>query len=170
MPPPSTARHAPALPLRRAKAFTLIEVLIGVVVLLLIVLPAIASVTQSMRIIDKARDTTLASSMMQSVVEQLRMQTFATINANYCGSEVITRLSTDDPNSKLKELILNKEQFNFTQAKQFRMVGVFEKKSPTQIYVTLSASWVDMDMRKQSHSAFTVISEGGLSDNVNKGW
>lgn len=150
------------------------EVIIGTVILLLILLPAIASVSQSLRVVDKARDVTLSSSMMQSVIEQLRMQTFAVTKTTYCGtSPTVGTTYTDTTSttgSKLRALIQNQELFNSNNSKQFTMKGDFKLVATGQIELTLSTSWKDMDGRAQSHRMFTVISEGGLSDNVNKGW
>lgn len=171
------ARPTRTAPRRPRRAMSLIEVVIGTVVLMLILLPAIASVSQSLRVIDKARDVTLASSMTQSVMEQLRMQTYATILATYpasSGSDYVDETHNSDGSvkstSKLLACIRNSERFTTEQAKQYRMKGTFHLQTSGQLYVTLTTSWTDMNKKTQSYVMFTIISEGGLSDNVNKGW
>lgn len=157
---------------KRTRAFSMIEVVIGTVVLMLIVLPTIATISQCLRVIDKARDTTYASSMMQSLVEQMRMQTYANVYTKYCTGGTKTSSSPDVytySSAKFAE-DLKIERFLNANTKFFSISGTFTQQTTGQLYVQLTATWEDMNKVRQSHNMFTIISDGGLSDNVNKGW
>jgi Tfp pilus assembly protein PilV len=152
------------------KGFTLVEVAIGSVILLLIILPAIAVISNSMRVVDKARDVTLASSMMQTIMEEIRMQTYTNACTKDMGTPTPALNATSTYSHAQWLSDLNLEGFNTAQAKQFQIVGTFTAQATGQVLVELTASWKDMNQQAQSHRLATIISEGGLSDNVNKGW
>lgn len=165
------ASHLAPLP-RRSKnsGFSLVEVAIGAVVLLLIILPAVSVVVSSLRIIDKARDVTLASSLTQSLVEQMRMQTFKGLCTKYCGTSTLTSGTVYTYTKAQFSTDLNAEGFSTPQIANFDVSGSFTAQSAGQLYVEIKVSWKDLDSRQQTHTLFSVFSDGGLSDNVNKGW
>jgi len=154
----------------KAKGLTLIEVMIGMVVLMLILFPAMATVSQTTRIMDKARSVNLASSVGQSLMEQMRTQTFAGIAGKYCGvSAPVAGTHYAYTGANFATDIAN-EQFSSQNAKNFTVTGDFYCPATGQLEVTLTIAWKDLNGVPQSYKLFTIISEGGLSDNVNKGW
>lgn len=154
----------------RKAGFSLTEVIIGAMILIFILLPAFVTVMHSTRIIDKARDITLGSSVAQSLVEQLRMQTYASICTKYCQTASPTVGETYTYSKSSFATDIANERFTSQNAKNYSVTGSFKCVTAGQLEVELTVEWLDMNQVKQTHKFFTIISEGGLSDNVNKGW
>src|SRR3954471_12782851 len=67
--------------LRSQKAFTIVEVAIAAGVLALVLSTSIITLQSGFRTLDVARGTTLASQILQSEMERLRMKSWTDINA-----------------------------------------------------------------------------------------
>ena len=71
----------PRRPKRRRAGFTLVEVALAATVMALVISTSITVLQYGFRAIDTARNTTVAGQVMQSLVEDLRMQTWTNITA-----------------------------------------------------------------------------------------
>src|SRR6478736_4188595 len=72
---------SPARRLRSQKAFTIVEVAMAAGVLALVLATSIITLQAGFRTLDVARGTTLASQILQSEMERLRMKSWADLNA-----------------------------------------------------------------------------------------
>lgn len=66
---------------RRARGFTLVEVMMATFVMAIVISTSITAMQSGFRMIDTARRTTLAGQVLQSLVEDLRLQTWSVVNA-----------------------------------------------------------------------------------------
>lgn len=77
----SYARPFNAASPRRPSGFTLVEVMMATFVMALVISTSITAMQSGLRMIDTARSTTLAGQVLQSLVEDIRMQTWTAVNA-----------------------------------------------------------------------------------------
>lgn len=66
---------------RKGRAFTLVEVMVASIVLILGITTAITTLQQGFRAVDTARNFTYASQVMQSELERLRLKSWAQLEA-----------------------------------------------------------------------------------------
>jgi prepilin-type N-terminal cleavage/methylation domain-containing protein len=71
----------PVSALRSRDGFTLVEVMIAAIVLVLAITSAITTLQRGFQALDTARNTTFASQVMQSEMERLRLKSWAQIQA-----------------------------------------------------------------------------------------
>lgn len=64
-----------------ARAFTIVEVMVAAIVLVLAITSAITTLQRGFQALDTARNTTFASQVMQSELERLRLKSWAQLQA-----------------------------------------------------------------------------------------
>lgn len=77
--PRAPARRRPARPRRRG--FTLVEVMVAAIVMVLGITTAITTLQRGLQALDGARHTTFASQVMQTELERLRLKSWAQLQA-----------------------------------------------------------------------------------------
>jgi type II secretory pathway pseudopilin PulG len=167
--PSSSAGH-PLATRKRIRAFTLIEVAVSTVILALCIATSITTLQFGIRSVDTARNMTLASQIMQSQMEILRLQNWSQIVAlqqvqidagfpttpitveaeEWIGTGTATPL--DDTLTELAE------NFNCT-----RLVTDISGRSDIKL-ITLNVAWNGVDGRAHSLSYQTRYAKNGLSD------
>lgn len=145
------------------RGFSLIEVIIGSCVILFLLAPALAVVSQGTKTLNKARMTVLASSIMQSQMEDFRAMNFDTLQANYVTGK--TQPITLNTNTSA-------EGFTNVQSGQITVTGNFAAVSgfTNLIELTLTASWTDTNGQTQLRRYYSRFSKNGLSDKVVNGF
>lgn len=126
----------------RKGAFTLLEVLVASVVLLLGIVTAITTLQRGFQSLDNARNLTAASQLMQSEMEQLRLKNWSQMEALQAEDGV--RLDTGDA------------RFSCT-------LSVRDLKTDMK-EIVLQADWRSYDGRPQTARFITRYGKSGLND------
>ena len=160
------ARHPPR-PARRwrdRRGMTILEVLIASVLLTFVVLGTIASVSRAMNLTNHARMLTLASQVLQSKVEDLRLKNYAQIAAYTAQSQPVdftSSITADLLNSNFTSSMTMSASFATTYASSSTQVGL------TSVVVTLT--WAE-GSSSFTRSSRTYFCEKGLSDYIYVGF
>lgn len=135
--------------LRRGKrgAFTLVEVMAAMTVLILVMMSSIAAMTIGFRILEDARLSTLASQVLQSEVENIRLKNWAQLSA-------LPASASFTVDSSLLTASFNK--FNCTRSVSDLHADMKQ--------VTVSLTWSSMDGRPHTRRYVTYIGKNGLND------
>ena len=138
------------LPLPQARnrdGFTLIEVMMAVMIMSLVFVSSIAALTIGYRMLEDARMSTLASQVLQSEMENLRLKNWSQISA-LPASEPFTIDTT-----------LNTTSFQkFTCTRQITDIRTDLKQ------ITLVVQWNAMDGKSRVRRYLTYMGENGLND------
>jgi type II secretory pathway pseudopilin PulG len=143
---------------------TMIEVMITAVVLGFVIMSSLTALSRAYAFTRHARMVTLAGQVMQTVMEDLRLKSFANLQTYATQSQPVSFSST-----------LSTEGFssNFTQG--FAITGNFTtliaSATPQlgKISVTLTVTWSEAG-NSYSRSLITYFGEKGLSDYYYAGW
>ena len=132
---------------RNRRGFTLVEVMAALTVLILVLVSSIAAITIGFRLLEDARFSTLASQVLQSEMENLRLKNW-------------TQLSTVPTSGSFTvDSDINTASFGrFTCTRSISDVRTDMKQ------VTLSVTWRSMDGRAHSRQYTTYIGKDGLND------
>lgn len=153
--------------LRRTRAFTLAEVMVAGLVLAFGILSAMGVLLHGLRTIENARYTGLASQLVQSGMEDLRLLNWAQLNA------LQTTANGVSGNVPLDETFSGYSQFSANTLSRFRLTrtirtvprtlrtGVTESEMRELV---LTASWSVRGGRRREITATTYYSRGGLHD------
>ena len=148
-----TGRNAAAFPRRRRRGgFTILEVTMATFVLALGIATSIVAIQSGLKFIDVARDTTLASQILQSEIERIRMMSWTSVTALPARAEV-----------SLSDMFSSSEAL----ARRFTVTRTVESDAarPSDVRLfTLSVTWRAVDGRTQTRSFQAKYIRNGLYD------
>ncbi|HEX2101061.1 MAG TPA: type II secretion system protein [Candidatus Synoicihabitans sp.] len=141
--------------LRDQRGFTLAEVAVASVVLLFGIASSIVAMQAGFRSVDMARGLTLASQVLQSEIENIRLLSWEDIK----GLEASAVISYDKADDS-KETASDKEL-----QKRFVVTRTAGPITDNTRLITITATWTThSDGRRRSRSTFTLYAENGLND------
>lgn len=132
---------------RGASAFTIMEVMIAMTVLLLVFMSALAGLTIGYRMLEEARTSTLASQILQSEMENLRLKNWTQLNAMPA-----TEPFTIEVDTALAGFP------NFVCTRSIYTVQADIKEA------VLTVAWVAKDGRARSRRYITYLAKEGIND------
>ena len=135
--------------------FTLVELMVASVVMILGITSAIASLQLGFRVLDDARTTTLAAQIVQSEVERVRLLSWSGVNALPASDPV--DLTSLFPAGRTRTEILNR----FTAT---RTVQNTPNRNGLMKSVTVTVTWRSTNGRVQTRSSTTRYTQNGLYD------
>jgi Tfp pilus assembly protein PilV len=151
---PAPGRRRPAAPLRGCTAFTIVEVMFAAAVMALAITTSITTMQHAFQALDTARKITLASQIMQSEFERMRLENWGEVNA-YAPTEDITAT-------------INAKFSSFENAaavtKSFTLTRSVSNINADMRQITLTAAWRSFDGRLSSRSYTTYYGKDGLYD------
>ena len=145
-------------PFRSQAGFTIIEVAMATFVMALGIASSIIAMQMGFKALNVARDSTLASQIMQSEIERIRLMPWANASA---AVDSITELPATE-NVSLATMFTSNTQIaaKFTVT---RSVTVDVARADVR-YITLSVSWNSYDGRTHTRSFTTMYCKNGLYD------
>jgi Tfp pilus assembly protein PilV len=133
---------------RRARGFTIVEVMIAAIVLVLVLTSAITTLQRGLRAVDTARGLTHASQVMQSELERLRLKSWTQIQE-----------LQDSGNTQVDAAAVPGGSVTaFSCERLIRDLKADMKE------ITLESTWRSSDGRPQSARIITRYSKSGLYD------
>lgn len=149
----------PTVPRRRNAGFTIMEVAMATFVMAFGIATSIIALQTGFRSLDVARDATLASQIMQSEIERLRLWPWANATA---AVDSITELPASETVSLASMFASNP-----TLAAKFTVTRIVasdpDRPSDVRI-ITITVAWHGYDGRAQTRSFTTMYSKNGLYD------
>lgn len=143
---------------------TMAEVLIASVLLAFVIMSSLTALSQAYGFIRHARMITLASQIMQSVMEDLRLRNYSELKAYAAQSQPVDFAST-----------LASERFASVFTTGFALSGTFTTLvtstpgNPGKISVGLTVTWSE-NGSAFSRQTVTYFGEQGMSDYIYVGW
>jgi prepilin-type N-terminal cleavage/methylation domain-containing protein len=128
------------------RGFSLVEVAIAATVLGLVFVSTMFGLQAGFQMMETARKTTLASQIMQSEIENLRLKNWAQL-------EDLDAMATVAIDSSFSAV-----------ANAFSCVRVIEEERTNLKRVTLTVTWVSYDGISRSRSYTTYFAKNGLND------
>ena len=152
---------------RRQAGFTILEVSLAAAILAMGIATSITTLQYGMRAVDTARNMTLASQIMQSEIEILRLQNWSQIVALQTAQSSATTPTTLDPSATITSGTGTTLDSTLTTiANRFactRLVGDISGRTNIKS-ITLSVTWSGLDGRSHNLSYVTRYAKNGLSD------
>jgi Tfp pilus assembly protein PilV len=147
---------------RRARpaGFTIVEVMMAAMVLVFGIATSLTALQYGMRAVDTARNMTLASQIMQSEMEILRLQNWTQISALPASATVDPTLTITSGTSTTLDATLTAIASRFTVT---RTVADIAGRSNIKL-ITLTVAWSGIDGRAHSLQYQTRYAKSGLSD------
>lgn len=167
MPAPSSVfepPHSRSLPPRSCRAVTIAEVLIAATLLSFVVLGAIAAISRGMNLTNHARMITLASQVLQSSVEDLRLKNYTVISGYAAAAQPVDftpTINTELLGSEFTRSMTLQARFTTLHPSSVTELGL------TAVEITLT--WREAGV-PFTRSARTYFSEKGLSDYIYVGF
>jgi prepilin-type N-terminal cleavage/methylation domain-containing protein len=127
--------------------FTLVELMISMVLLLVVSAGGFGALHQGNRLIEIARDETRAGQILQSEIEDLR-------TLNWSELTTLSSKAKYDPQSS----------FTNAYAERYDITRLITTRSATERLVTLFVTWNDNRGTPHTREYKTLISENGLYD------
>lgn len=146
------------------RGFTLVEVMMASLVLVMMFLSALAAIQQGFTMLDTARNTTLAGQIIQSEIEDLRLKQFLSLPATG------TIDLTTSVGASLGEAERQALAARFVARRQIDDVPGRTGTDPsgntitTLKRVTITVTWTDYSHRLHSRAYETLLGYNGLSD------
>ena len=138
--------------LRSQKAFTIVEVAMAAGVLALVIATSIITLQSGFRTLDVARGTTLASQILQSEMERLRMKSWADINAMPAAQTMDgSTFFSSNPDVAGKFMIT-------------RTIAADATRPTEVVYITISVTWTTYDKRSHTRTFSSMYAKNGLYD------
>ncbi len=162
MSPHSCPRSRPRL--RSAAGFTIVEVAMASFVMALGIATSIIAMQTGFRNLDLARGTTLASQIIQSEMERLRLMPWN--NTNTTAVDSICELPASDAVS-LADMFDASAKTTANIASNYTVTRTVENDStrPSDVkYITVTVTWKTYDGRSHTRSTKTMYSKNGLYD------
>lgn len=153
LPAPTTAR---ARARGRSSAFSILEVMLGAIVMALAITTSITTVQRGFQSIDTARNLVIAGQIMQSEVEKMRVSPWST-TATVTGIADYTNVS---PAIVIDPAFTS----NTTIASRFLMTRTMADPKADLRQITLTITWRNYDGRLLSRSYTTYYARFGLYD------
>ena len=155
-------------PLNAAKqGFTLVEVMMAAFVLVTVLLSTLTALIQGFAMLDTARSTTLAAQIIESQIEDLRLQPWATINGFEPNKDQTIDLAAaigSNPSLSTAEKAALAQRFSITRRFTDAAGRTDVDGLSTFKRVTFSISWRDYNNRSHTRSYETSLGKNGLSD------
>jgi Tfp pilus assembly protein PilV len=144
---------------RSRRAFTVAEVMVAGMVLVFAISSSIITMQAGFRALDTARKTTLASQIMQSEMEQLRMQSWKRVQG-LLGSSVKIEISDIFPqNTETEKKILAEMERTFTATRTAAYVAGTDDEI---IQIDISITWNGIDGKPHKRTSGTRYCKNGL--------
>ena len=155
------SRHCAKPPRGGLSAFTILEVALAATVMSLGIVSTVAVMQGAFKMLDVARDTTLASQILQSEMERLRLMPWS--NTATTAADSITELPRDPTPVSLSTMFTSNVEFNqkFTVT---RTVTTPFSRSDYIRYITISVQWRSLDGRTHQRSFRSMYAKNGLYD------
>ena len=140
-----------ALPPAPARGFTLVEVMVASLVLVLGIVTAITAMQRGLQAQDTARNLALATQLMQTEMEQLRLQSWSQLTIlQGAGAAQLTL-----------------DHAAGAAAERFTCTRVITDLKPDLKEITLTAEWRGYDGRRHTARLITRYGRNGLNDYIN---
>lgn len=146
--PPLAPRSGPALRRRGAAGFTILEVMVAAVVLVLGITTAIVTLQRGFQAVDTARHYTFASQVMQSELERLRLKSWSQVQA----------LQDASDNAVEVPRVAGTSGATFNCTRSIRDLKTDMKE------ITLTSTWRGYDGRAHTARLITRYGKSGLYD------
>lgn len=159
MPPRSRFRchRTSGFPRNRCAGFTLLEVAMATFVLTFGIASGLIALQAGLKTLDVARGTTLASQLLQSEMENLRLQSWSDIESQEGTSNIdLDVLLSDQPEARS---VADGFQFVLT-----RTVQDVSGREGDMMELILRATWKTIDGRTLNRSFRTIYTRNGLYD------
>lgn len=146
-------------PIRQNQAgFTLVEVMLASIIMVLGIATSLTTITFGMRAIDTARHSTLAAQIMQSEMENIRLLNWAQVTALPASETVdISSIISSGTSSTLDDTLNN-------IIGKFTCLRTITTPKANMREITLTVSWNGQDGRAHSNSYITRYCKDGLYD------
>lgn len=141
------SRLASAATRRHRRAFTLVEVMIASLVLVFGIVSAISAMQSGVRAMDRTRKLALATQVLQTEMEQLRLKSWAQLDP-------LSGTATFTPDSAA------------AGASAFTCTRTIASPKSDMKEITLTAEWRGSDGRMQSAKLVTRYGKNGLNDYI----
>jgi Tfp pilus assembly protein PilV len=129
-----------------ARAFTILEVMVAATVLLFGIVSAITALQQGLQAVDTARNLTLASQLMQTEIEQLRLKNWSQLQALQDSGQTSVALDGGAATAR------------------FTCTRVISDLKADMKTITVTTTWNGYDGRPHSARLVTRYSKSGLND------
>jgi Tfp pilus assembly protein PilV len=139
-------------PSRAARGFTIIEVTMASFVLALGISTSIIAMQSSFKFLNVARDTTLASQILQSEIERIRMMSWTSVSA-LVGTQAVDLGTMFSADTNLAS------RFRVT-----RIVATDSARPSDVCLITMRVNWTAYDGRTQTRSFQAKYVKNGLYD------
>jgi Tfp pilus assembly protein PilV len=150
----SPARH-PGSAARTTAAFTIFEVMMGVIVMAFSISTSITVMQTGFRAVDSARNISLAAQIMQSEMEKIRLLDWTAINA-YAPDPATTTTATLTIDPVFTSNPVVGSRFTLTRTTSTPQTN-FKK-------ITLNVAWTSLDGRPNTRSYTIYYGRYGLYD------
>ena len=151
---------APRIRRPRQRGFTIVEVMMAAIVMVLGIVTSLTTLQFGMRAVDTARNMTLASQIMQSEMEIMRLQNWSQIIALPASATVDPATTISSGSSTTLDAMLNTIASRFTCT---RTVADIAGRADIKL-ITLTVTWNGVDGRSHSLTYQTRYAKNGLSD------
>ena len=131
----------------KKKGFTLIEVMVAMVVILVIFAGGFGALSYGNKLIETARDETRASQVLQSEIEDLRTLNWASLTA-------LNAEASYAP----------KSEFTDAYSSRYTVKRKIATRSTTEKRVTMAVTWTDNRGTSHTREYITLIAKDGLYD------
>ncbi|MBC7368213.1 MAG: hypothetical protein H7343_15605 [Undibacterium sp.] len=156
----SRAPSSPTANRPAAGGFTILEVMLAAIVMVLGIVSSLTTLQFGARAVDTARNTTLAAQIMQSEMEILRLQNWSQISAMPASATLDAATTISSGSSSSLDTMLNTIASRFTCT---RSVADISGRSDIKS-ITLTVVWNGIDGRRHSLTYQTRYAKNGLSD------
>ncbi len=146
--------------LRDTRAFTILEVSLAATVMALGISSSMIAMQTGFKALDVARDTTLASQILQSEIERLRLLSWS--NTSTTAIDSITEL----PETEAVSLAtMFSSSTALAEKFQVSRTVVRDERRPDFVrYITISVTWRSYDGRSHTRSFRSMYAKNGLYD------
>lgn len=143
------------------RGFTLVEVMIASLVLTVMILSALGALLQGFKLLDSARNTTIAAQIAQSEIEDLRLQPWSKIS----DPAIISHSGPIDLSASIGKLLGAAEGEALAQRfSANRMIVDVPDRGSKLKRVTIAVTWHEHNGVVHSRSYETLLGQYGLTD------
>jgi type II secretory pathway pseudopilin PulG len=151
------AVHPARSGLRARAGFTLVEIMVASFVMLFAISSSIIVLQSGFRSLDTARKTTLASQIMQSEMERIRMLSWTSVST--LASEGIELASIFPQNTDLERAILAQMERTFTATRTVTPLAAYSNEI---VEISVAIDWRGIDGAPHHRSSSTRYCKNGL--------
>lgn len=134
----------------RVEGFTIVEVMMAVVIMAFAFTTSITTMQRGFLAVESARNLTVASQIMQSEFEKMRLKDWATVSGYAAGPTSLTIDSVFTANAAI--------------GNRFTLTRITSTPATDMVMVTLTVTWSSIDGRTLSRSLSTYYGRYGLYD------